>query len=304
MKRRRGCSSFKPAGIVSRASWLELIAERLDDGALARGRLAASLPHYTYVLCRADGTPFYVGKGVQHRCFNREAVARNTDRLTHKLNLLRAMRRRGEEVRYRIESSFDTEQEAHGRERHLIALCGRHDQRRGPLTNQTDGGEGASNPSAESRERRRQSLWGKAEDEERRSANGWFRTIGDVRSVPVKPLGGRFRAERLHANRTEFAMSPRQAAALVATAIANRILLEPGAVLPRLMTVDGVAMAVENGVGRDIPSSRMATVEQETIGAETLALTAAGYRYIVSELGRSMLEGAGVLFPELGSTAA
>lgn len=280
-------------------AWLELIAERLEDAASARGRLTASSPHYVYVLCRADGTPFYVGKGVQHRCFHHEAEARNTDRLTHKLNVLRAMQRRGEAVRYCIESSFETEQEAHARERYLIELFGRHDQRRGPLTNQTDGGEGASNPSEESRDRRRQSLWGEAEDEERRAANRWFRTICEVRSVPVKPLGRRFTPERLHANRSEFSMSPRQAAALVATAIANRILLEDGAILPRLLTIDGVAMAIENGVGRDILSSGMATIADATTGAETLMLTAAGFRYIVSTLGRSMLEGSGVLLPEL-----
>ncbi len=116
----------------------------------------------------------------------------------------------------------------------------------------------------------------------------------------MKPLGGRFIPERLHANRSAFAMSPRQAAALVATAIGNRILLEPDAILPRLMTVDGVRMAVENGVGRDILSSGMAVVADAAIGAETLALTGKGFRYIVSELGSSMLEGAGVLLPQLG----
>jgi hypothetical protein len=284
--------------------WTELLAGRHWDAAAARGLLAASPAHYVYVLCRADGSPFYVGKGVQHRCFHHEAEARNTDRLTHKLNLLRAMERRGEAVRYCIESSFDTERDAHARERQLIALFGRHDQRRGPLTNQTDGGEGASNPSEESRERRRQSLWGEAEDEERLVANRWFRTICEVRSVPVKPLGGRFKPERLHANRSGFAMSSRQAAALVATAIANRVLLEPGAILPRLMRIDGVAMAVENGVGRDILSSGMARVADATIGAETLAVTPSGYRFIVAELGRSMLEGAGVLLPDLGETVS
>ncbi len=142
-------------------AWIELIADRLEDAASARGSVMGSSGHYVYVVCREDGTPFYVGKGVQHRCFHHEAEARNTDRLTHKLNLLRAMQKRGESVRYCIESSFETEQQAHARERHLIALFGRHDLRRGPLTNQTDGGEGASNPSEESRERRRQSLWGK-----------------------------------------------------------------------------------------------------------------------------------------------
>ncbi|WP_298814712.1 GIY-YIG nuclease family protein [uncultured Sphingomonas sp.] len=281
------------------ATWTDLLRGRIEDPTLARERLLKSAPHYVYVLCCADGTPFYVGKGVQHRCFHHEAEARNTDRLTHKLNLLRAMHRRGEAVGYCIDSSFTTEAVAHARERELIALFGRHDQRRGPLTNQTDGGEGASNPSEESRERRQQSLWGEAEDEERRAANQWFRTLCDVRSVPIKPLS-RFKPERLHANRTGFAMSPRQAAALVASAVANHVLLRPGAVIPRLMDVDGIAMAIENGVGRDILSSGMAVVADTAIGAETLSLTPAGCRFIVSSLGRGVLEDAGVLLPELG----
>jgi hypothetical protein len=286
-------------GVEAVTALTDLLDGRVENAAAARERLLRCEPHYVYVLCRADGTPFYVGKGVQHRCFNHEAEARNTDRLTHKLNLLRAMHRRGEAVGYCIESSFPTEQEAHARERHLIALFGRHDQRQGPLTNQTDGGEGASNPSEESRERRRQSLWGDAEDEERRAANQWFRTLCEVRSVPVKPLS-RFKPERLHANRAGFAMSPRQAAALVASAVANHVLLQPGAVLPRLISVDGIAMAIENGVGRDILSSGMAVVADATIGAETLTVTPAGHRFIVSALGKDVLKDAGVLLPELG----
>lgn len=280
-------------------AWIEVLKGRIEDAVAARGRLANAGLHYVYVLCRSDGTPFYVGKGVQHRCFHHEAEARNTERLTHKLNLLRAMHRRGEAIGYCIESSFETEAQAHVRERHLIATFGRHDQGRGPLTNQTDGGEGASNPSMESRERRRQSLWGEAEDEERRAANTWFQTLCEVRSVPVKPLS-RFKPERLHANRTDFAMSQRQAAALTASAVANHVLLQPGAIIPRLMTIDGIAMSIENGVGRDILSSGMAIIADGAIGVETLSLTPTGYRFIVSTMEQRMLEAAGVLVPSLG----
>ena len=279
-------------------AWTELLNGRVVNAATARAHLAACAPYYVYVLCRANGVPFYVGKGVQQRCFCHEAEARNNDRLTHKLNLLRAMHRRGEAVGYCIENSYSAEQDAHARERHLIALLGRHDQRRGPLTNQTDGGEGASNPSEESRDRRRQSLWGEAEDEERRAANRWFRTLCQVRSVPIKPLS-RFKPERLHANRAELAMSSRQAAALAASAVANHAVIQSGATVPRLVQVDGVAMAIENGVGRDILASGMATLADSTVGAEVFALTQSGQRFIVSALGRSSLEDAGVLLPTL-----
>ncbi|WP_428333010.1 GIY-YIG nuclease family protein [Novosphingobium sp.] len=280
-------------------AWLPILQDRLENAVVARDRLAVSAPHYVYVLCRADGTPFYVGKGVQHRCFHHEAEARTTDRLTHKLNVIRAMGRRGEAVRYCIESTFQTEAEAHARERQLIRLFGRHDLCSGPLTNQTDGGEGASNPSEESRERRRQSLYGEAEDEERKVANRWFQSLCNVRSVPIKALGGSFKPERLHANRQTFPQTSRQAAALAAAAIANPVLIEEGAIIPRLMTVDGIAMSIENGAGRDMLSSGLATLADETVGREQLALTRAGYQLVIATVGRETLEGAGVLVPAL-----
>lgn len=199
---------------------------------------------------------------------------------------------------YCIESTFNDEHEALARERQLISVFGRHDQRRGPLTNQTDGGEGASNPSDESRERRRQSLWGEAEDDERRIANRFFQALCEVKSVPIKALGGKFKAERLHANRSSFAPSPRQAAALAASAIANRVLIEPGAILPRRMMVDGVDMAIENGVGRDILSSGMAKLADATVGREVFAITGVGYRMILETVDHQTLEDAGVLIPE------
>lgn len=280
-------------------AWIGLLNGRISHRTATRVQLQACKPHYVYVLCRADGTPFYVGKGVGSRVFHHEAEARTTERLTHKLNLIRACARRGEPIGYCIESSFTEEADAHARERELIALFGRHDLGLGPLTNQTDGGEGVSNPSEESRERRRQNLWGEqAEDEERRAANRFFQHICAVQSVPVKPLS-RFKPERLFANREKFAMSRRQAAALAASAIANRILLDAGACLPRLLTVNGVPMAIENGVGRDILSSQMADLAGGSPGSENLRLTDSGFKFVKSALNKELLLGAGILLPTL-----
>jgi len=251
--------------------------------------------HYVYVLARADGAPFYVGKGMGNRVFHHEAEARTTSRLTHKLNVIRAMATRGETIRYCIESTHLDEGEALARERTLIAQFGRHDLGHGPLTNQTDGGEGAANPSEASRESRRQTLWGAdAPDEERRTANRFFQSLCRVASVPIKPLS-KFVPERLHANRASLAMTPRQAAALAASAILNRILITEGAVIPRLLDVEGVPAAIENGVGRDILSSGMARLSDITCGRETLALTRAGSRYILRQLDRKVLIDAGVV---------
>src|SRR5471030_1915911 len=136
--------------------------ELLSDLSAIRTALRQNKRHYVYVLCRPDGKPFYVGKGVGNRCLNHEAEARTTTRLTHKLNVIRNLHRRGLLIHYRLESFNDEEVDAHARERFLIQTFGRHDLKKGPLTNQTDGGEGESNPSEESRQRRKDSLWGDA----------------------------------------------------------------------------------------------------------------------------------------------
>jgi hypothetical protein len=220
--------------------WASIIGSRLCSAQDAAHHIAGGQPHYVYILARADGIPFYVGKGCKNRAFQHEAEARTSERLTHKLNVIRSMWNKGEAVNYCIESFHEEEASALARERALIQLWGRHDLCRGPLTNQTDGGEGASNPSEKSREQRRQNLWGEdAPEADRRTANRFFQQLCSVQSVPIKPLV-KFKTERLWANRDKFAMSSRQAAALAASAIANRILLCEGAIIPRMLTLGRV----------------------------------------------------------------
>lgn len=269
----------------------------LCDQGTVKLLLARHRPHYVYVLCRPSGEPFYVGKGVKHRCLHHEAEARTTRVLTHKLNVIRALHRRGEPVLYRIDSSFETEPEAHMRERALIAEIGRHDQKRGPLTNQTDGGEGASNPSEESRQRRRDSLWGDAADPDRQLANQWFQKLTPVQSVPIKPVATFKRADGLWKNDDTIGMKPRQAGAIVATALANGVVLEPNCLLPRRLEIEGVEYIIENGVGRDMVSNGMIEVHEPTKTRETLRLTPEGYTYVVGAFGRDRLIDAGVLSP-------
>lgn len=99
----------------------------LMSAAELRTALMSEQPHYVYVLCRPDGIPFYVGKGVRLRALQHEADARTTRTLTHKLNVIRSLHARGFNVAYRIDSSFDDEPTALARERALIAQIGRHD---------------------------------------------------------------------------------------------------------------------------------------------------------------------------------
>jgi hypothetical protein len=170
--------------------------------------------------------------------------------------------------------------------------------RLGPLTNQTDGGEGTSNPSEESRQRRRDTLWGENADAlERQLANRFYQRLCEVKSVPTKPLDG-YRVEGLWANREKFNMTARQAGALAASAIANRVLLQRGAIILRRMVVEKTTLIIENGVGRDILSSRIATLHDAQLGKESFELTSAGFEFLRRELGESLLIDAGILLPE------
>jgi hypothetical protein len=281
------------AVVLSKALNLPLL-----DPEGVRGLLANGKPHYVYILHRPDGTPFYVGKGVKLRVLNHEAEARSTKALTHKLNLIRSLQRQGLAIGYCIESFYDDEAEAHARERHLIAAIGRHDLKRGPLTNQTDGGEGTSNPSEESRQRRRDSLWGEnAADPERQIANTYFQKLTPVRSVPIKPVATFKRADGLWKNDDTIGMKPRQAGALLASAIENRVLLEPGALIPRRLSVEGIEYIIENGAGRDMVSNGMITLADDTKTYEILRLSTSGYRFLLATFGAGALIDAGILEP-------
>jgi len=263
-----------------------------------RAALQNHHPHYVYVLCRPLGEPFYVGKGVNFRALQHEADARTTKTLTHKLNVIRSLHRLGQTVAYRIDSSFADETDALARERALIAEIGRHDLRRGPLTKQTDGGEGTSNPSEESRQRRRDSLWGDADDPERQIVNRWFQKLTPVKSVPIKPVATFARAAGLWKNDDTIGMKPRQAGAIVATALANGVALEPGCLLPRRLKIEGIEYIIENGVGRDMVSNGMIEVQDTTVTRETLRLTGAGHAFVVKVFGATTLIDAGVLVPD------
>ncbi|WP_156898042.1 GIY-YIG nuclease family protein [Methylocapsa acidiphila] len=281
---------------------LDFTTLQMLDAAGVRRALGNGKPFYVYILIRPDGTPFYVGKGVRLRVFDHEAEARNTKLLTHKLNLIRSLHSRGHSIGYRIDSFFDDETDALARERHLIASIGRHDLKAGPLTNQTDGGEGTSNPSEESRQRRRDSLWGNdAADPERQIANRYFQQLTPVRSVPIKPVNTFKRAAGLWKNDDTIGMKPRQAGALLASAIANRVLLEPGALLPRRLHIDNVEYIIENGAGRDMISNGMITLADNTTTREVLRLTDLGFRYVIAKFKVEILIDAGILLPNSSS---
>ncbi|SDB35695.1 GIY-YIG nuclease family protein [Belnapia rosea] len=277
-----------------------------------RGMLvSAEARFYVYALGWPDGTPFYVGKGsnsprIVPRVFQHEAEARTSARRSHKLNILRKLAREGQAPCYAVCGFFYDEFEAHAVERGLILRIGRNDLRTGPLANQTDGGEGTSNPSQESRNRRLATLGGQSDDPDRRRINEFFAGIGGPQeSVPIKPLQGWRKAEPLVPSVKSIGPTDRMAKAVVASAAANEILLRPGAIIPRLLTVDGIEYLIENGCGKEAITAGILSAPPAPVlpREETMTLTERGFRFVVDTLGADRLVSLGVLEPHSGGGA-
>lgn len=124
---------------------------------------------YVYVLLRACGTPFYVGKGRHDRIACHERNARQASDKTRKTRVVRAMLQQGQSVGYVLVGFWDDEVPAFAEERRLIVLHGRADAG-GLLVNHTDGGEGCSNPSTATIAKRTKKLRAVMRDPVRKAA--------------------------------------------------------------------------------------------------------------------------------------
>lgn len=202
---------------------------------------------YVYVLYQPDKTPFYVGKGCGDRVFQHEYEANHSQFCNpYKINTIKTIKNNGGEIIYGIDSVFMEEKLALNRERELIQEIGRP-----PLTNLTDGGEGFKNLDPRSWEKHMNTLYGDVGDDPRSIINRTFQEFAPVKSVPIKPLKG-FKAVSLAPHPRPHGYSPREAAALFISSVFNGVLIEDGAIIPRLVKIKGIDGIIENGVGRDI----------------------------------------------------
>ena len=97
------------------------------------------MEYYTYAYLREDGTPYYIGKGKRSRLHNRWRTGLKPPKDRSRIIFLKKNL---------------TEEEAFKHEIYMISVFGRKDLGTGILHNRTDGGEGASNPSQETIEKR------------------------------------------------------------------------------------------------------------------------------------------------------
>jgi hypothetical protein len=120
---------------------------------------------YVYAYLRkSDDTPYYIGKGSNHRAYIRSGRYAKTPKDSSKIKI--------------IKDSL-TEEEAFELERYYIQKYGRKNINTGILLNQTDGGEGASNPSKETRRKI-------GEDAKRRNSGSGNPMYGKPRSNKTK----------------------------------------------------------------------------------------------------------------------
>lgn len=271
-----------------------------DDIAKIRQAIRTSgTSHYVYVLCRPNGQPFYVGKGTGNRLLMHELSAVHTSDRSHKLNLIRSLHRAEAKVHYGVYCFCADEKAAHHHERELIARIGRHDLGRGPLTNQTDGGEGTSNPSAASLARRAASLGGAADDPDRRRINEFVVHIsGPISSIPIKPMGARtLRFTSPHPSPRR--PTERMARAIAAITLATRQALAPGITLPRQFRLEEVFYVLENGAARDMLKAGLLKLASKpnTPDQEKFTLNRRGYQETIRFIGTPRLLDLGLIDP-------
>ena len=107
---------------------------------------------YTYAYLREDRTPYYIGKGQGKRIYQIDGKPCNKPPKNRIIFLKRNL----------------TEEDAFRHEVYMISVFGRKDLGPGILHNRSDGGEGPSNPSEETRKKMSESKRGKKHSEETR----------------------------------------------------------------------------------------------------------------------------------------
>lgn len=117
----------------------------IESGSLVAANDNDEYRFYVYAWLYPDGRPFYVGKG----CGKRDIRTKEHNPIFR--HITAKIRRGGEKPRVVRWHEWLREEDAHRLETAYIRLFGRRDNCTGILCNLTDGGDGTSNPSDETR---------------------------------------------------------------------------------------------------------------------------------------------------------
>lgn len=257
---------------------------------------------YVYVLCRPQGTPFYVGKGTKRRALEHESEVRRAHPLGEsnplKCNVIRKIIREGGSITYRIDSAFDESEQLACLEREaaLIKQYGRLHEG-GCLTNLAGGLGNLSGAAPVSIERHAATLSGSpADNPERAILNRYLQSIGPVDSVPVKPISQLKPILPTTPHPSARKPKPRNAYALIASAAAHGLQITRGARVPRRFQHNGVEAIIENGVARDILKAELASLEPALDPRdEVFILSDVQARLVIQLVGREALENRGLV---------
>lgn len=259
--------------------------------------------YYVYAICRPDGRPFYVGKGINRRVLEHEAEARRAHPIGEsnpfKCNVIRKIIRDGGELIYRIDAHYDVTDELACLEREaaLIKVHGRLHEG-GCLTNLAGGIGNLSGAAPFSLDRHAATLSGQPGDNpERATLNRFLQGIGPMGSVPVKPIRQIARILPTTPHPNPRSPTLRCAYALIASAVASGVQFAPAPVtIPRAFTYQGVSAVIENGVARDILKAGMGDLlPSQNPVTEAFVLSDTHLRTIISLVGERLLVDRGLL---------
>ncbi len=221
---------------------------------------------------------------------------RTSEQNPYKCNVIRMIEAAGSQILYRIDSLHDEKPLARRREATLIQSIGRlHED--GPLTNLAGGHDNPDFVAPRSREKHASSLFGEAEHPETRALNSFFQSIQRVKSVPIKSFALFRNKVRPTTMKTKPAVfSPRNAGAIVASAICHGIPLMAGAEIPRRFVYNGIEAVIENGVCENITGRGVASIRAARDPAEEeIILGSKASALIVRLMGAAKLNALGVI---------
>lgn len=240
---------------------------------------------YTYLLLTPEQEPFYVGKGKGIRVLQHEIEALRETAIhksnPYKCNKIRKIINSGQEVIYRIDRVFNHDEAAClRREEELISLYKRRCDG-GVLTNLAPGLGSLSSRDPLTTSRHAATLAGVVPgNPERTTMNLYLQSLGQVSSVPIKPLN-EYRSRLVGAYPSPKALknaSLRNGLTIIASTLASGLKLEAGVVVPRKFSIapeldnwpldtpppEKVEGVIENGAASDILKLGLVTLVSAT----------------------------------------